>query len=121
VTFVRRLVTFAFAGLTLLALPLVAGARPPAAADATSTFEYTQNMKPIGFSAREIPLANAEPGAGSFNSDLAFWGNLAVQGSYAGFRLIDVSSPANPREIINWEECDSRLNSRGNQGDVIIW
>jgi hypothetical protein len=104
-----------------LLFPATAGALPPSVADATSTFEYSKNMKPLGFSPRVIPLANAEPGAGSFNSDLAFWGDMAVQGSYAGFRLIDISSPANPREIINWEECASRFNSQGNQGDVIIW
>ncbi|HSK16816.1 MAG TPA: hypothetical protein VK915_11685 [Gaiellaceae bacterium] len=102
-------------------VPLTASAVPPAAAEATASFEYSQNMHPLGFSPREIPLANAEPGAGSFNSDLAFWGNTAVQGTYAGFRLIDVSAPAQPREIINWEECNSRNNTQGNQGDIVIW
>jgi hypothetical protein len=116
-----RLALLSLAVLTVFALPFVAGATPPQVAQATSTFEYTKNMKPLGFSPREIPLANAEPGAGSFNSDLAFWGDLAVQGSYAGFRLINISAPAQPREILNWEDCASRFNSQGNQGDVIIW
>jgi len=102
-------------------VPLTASAVPPEVAEATATFEYTQNMHPLGFSGREIPLANAEPGAGSFNSDLAFWGKTAVQGTYAGFRLVNISAPANPKEIVNWEECNSRFNSQGNQGDVIIW
>jgi hypothetical protein len=102
-------------------VPLTASAVPPNAAEATATFEYTQNMHPLGYSAREIPLDNTVPGAGSFNSDLAFWGKTAVQGTYAGFRLIDISAPGNPKEIINWEECNSRFNSQGNQGDVIIW
>jgi hypothetical protein len=101
--------------------PLTASAVPPSAASATATFEYTKNMHPLGYSAREIPLDNTVPGAGSFNSDLAFWGDTAVQGTYAGFRLIDVSAPANPKEIINWEDCASRTNTQGNQGDVIIW
>ena len=56
-----------------------------------------------------------------FNSDLAFWGDTAVQGTYAGFRLVDISAPANPKEIINWTECASATNTVGNQGDVIIW
>ena len=103
----------------VLALPQAAAASP--VKEAVSSFTYSQNMHPLGFSPRVIPLANAEPGAGSFNSDLAFWGDMAVQGTYAGFRLIDISSPANPREIINWEECASRFNTQGNQGDVIIW
>ena len=46
---------------------------------------------------------------------------MAVQGTYAGLRLIDVADPENPVEIINWEDCASRFNSQGNQGDVIIW
>ncbi len=77
-------------------LPLTAGAVPPSAAQATATFEYTKNLHPLGYSAREIPLDNTVPGAGSFNSDLAFWGNTAVQGTYAGFRLINVEEPDNP-------------------------
>ncbi|HXV35105.1 MAG TPA: hypothetical protein VD769_13945, partial [Gaiellaceae bacterium] len=102
-------------------LPLTASGVPPSAASATATFEYTQNMHPLGYSEREIPLDNTVPGAGSFNSDLAFWGSTAVQGTYAGFRLIDISAPSNPKEIIDWEECASFTNSQGNQGDVIIW
>ncbi|HEU4448401.1 MAG TPA: hypothetical protein VFR63_00290 [Gaiellaceae bacterium] len=102
-------------------VPLTASAVPPGPAQATATFDYTKNMHPLGYSAREIPLDNTVPGAGSFNSDLAFWGNTAVQGTYAGFRLVDVEEPGEPVEIINWEECASRTNSQGNQGDVIIW
>jgi hypothetical protein len=102
-------------------VPLTASAVPPNAAQATATFEYTQNMHPLGYSERQIPLDNTVPGAGNFNSDLAFWGKTAVQGTYGGFRLIDVSSPGNPKEIINWEECASGTNTQGNQGDVIIW
>ena len=102
-------------------IPLTASAVPPGVGAATATYEYTQNLHPLGYSARQIPLDNTVAGAGSFNSDLAFWGNTAVQGTYAGFRLVDVEEPDNPQEIVNWEQCQSRLNSNGNQGDVIIW
>ena len=102
-------------------VPLTASAVPPNAAEATDTFEYTQNMHPLGYSARIVETDNTLPGAGSFNSDLAFWGKTAVQGTYAGFRLIDISAPGNLKEIVNWEECNSLLNTQGNQGDVIIW
>lgn len=105
--------------LAAVAVPLSASAAP--VDDATSTFTYTKNMHPLGYSARQIPLDNTQPGQSSFNSDLAFWGRTAVQGTYAGFRLVNVSDPENPVEIINWEECNSRFNSQGNQGDVIIW
>jgi hypothetical protein len=71
----------------MLTIPLGASARPIPPA---STFEYTKNMHPLGFSAREIPLDNTVPGQGSFNSDLAFWGRTAVQGTYAGFRLVNI-------------------------------
>lgn len=83
--------------------------------DAVSTFAFTNNMHPMGFSERLVPLDNATPGQGRFTSDLAFWGNLAYQGHYDGFRIIDISSPANPVQIINYTECV------GDQGDVLIW
>jgi hypothetical protein len=102
-------------------LPLTAGAVPPSAAQATATFEYTKNMHPLGYSQRTVPIDNTVPGQGVFNSDLAFWGDTAVQGTYAGFRLINVEEPDNPVEIINWTECASPTNTVGNQGDVIIW
>jgi hypothetical protein len=108
------LVTLALA----LALPFTAAAAP---IEAASTHVYTQNMHPLGFAERTIPLDNTVPGSGSFNSDLAFWGKTAVQGTYAGFHLIDITEPDNPQDIINWEDCASRFNSEGNQGDVIIW
>jgi hypothetical protein len=85
-----------------LAVAAPASARP---LDAVQTFTYTKNMHPMGFSPRE----------GTINSDLAFWGDLAVQGNYVGFRLIDISAPANPRELLDYRDC------AGNQGDVLIW
>jgi hypothetical protein len=103
----------------VLAVPTSAGAQ--SVEDATSTFDYTQNMHPLGFSPRFVPLDNTVPGAGVFNSDLAFWGKMAVQGTYAGFRLIDIADPENPTEIVNWTDCASPTNTQGNQGDVIIW
>jgi hypothetical protein len=104
-------------------IPLTASAVPPSAASATATFTYTQNMHPLGYSPRIVPLDNDSPDMrdGVFNSDLAFWGNTAVQGTYSGFRLINVEEPDNPVEIVNWEECASPTSTTGNQGDVIIW
>jgi hypothetical protein len=84
-------------------------------------FSFTPNMQPLGFSERTIPLDDTLPGQGVFNSDLAFWGDTAVQGTYGGFRLIDVSDPADPQEIVDWDDCASGTNTAGNQGDVIIW
>jgi hypothetical protein len=105
----------------ILLLPATASAVPPAAAQATSTFDYTKNMHPLGFSENTVPLDNTVPGQGVFNSDLAFWGDTAVQGTYSGFRLVDISAPGNLKEIIDWTECTSPTSTVGNQGDVIIW
>ena len=86
-----------------------------------SNWAISDNMTALGYSPRVIPLANAAPGAGSFNSDLAFQGDTVVQGTYAGFRLVDVTYPSRPKQIVNWEQCNSRFNTQGNQGDVLVW
>jgi hypothetical protein len=99
----------------MLALPLTASA---SVEEAVSTFTYTKNMHPLGYSARVVPLSGT--GSTVFNSDLAFWGTTAVQGTYEGFRLIDVSDPENPSEIVNFTGC-VQGTATGNQGDVIIW
>ena len=90
-----------------LALPLAGAAGP---FDAVSTFDYSQNMHPLGYSPRANTLTPF-----TANSDLAFWGRTAYQGNYDGFRIIDISSPANPRELLDYRDC------AGSQGDVIIW
>src|SRR6266540_630868 len=79
--------------------------------EAVSTFTYSQNMHPLGFS----PRANTPEPAFTANSDLAFWGHLAYHGNYDGFRIVDVSAPTNPRELNDYRDC------AGNQGDVIVW
>jgi len=93
-----------------LMLPGTAQAQPP---EAVSTYEYTKNMHPMGHSSR-IPVG------GRFNSDLAFWGKTAYQGTYEGFRIIDITERDNPVEINNYAEC-SPGSTAGNQGDVIVW
>jgi hypothetical protein len=122
----RRAGVVVLAATAVLVVPMTAsawsGGDPPSKVEkATATFEYTDNMKPIGFSKRAVPLDNLRPRQGVFNSDLAFWGDTAVQGTYSGFRLLDVDDPSDPEEIINWEDCTSPTNTVGNQGDVIVW
>jgi hypothetical protein len=67
----------------LLLVPLPASAQPPPPFDA---FDFTRNMHPQGFS----------PNPDTINSDLAFWGNLAFQGDFNGFRVVDIRSPPSP-------------------------
>ncbi|HEX2883087.1 MAG TPA: PA domain-containing protein [Candidatus Limnocylindria bacterium] len=86
--------------------------------EATASFTYTKNMQPMGYSARVVPPSG--PGSGIFNSDLAFWGSMAIQGTYEGFRLIDISQPDNPVQIIDYTGCVGG-STAGNQGDVIVW
>jgi hypothetical protein len=122
----RRTAVVALVAAGLLAVPLSAAAtrdddRPSRVERATETFDYTRNLEPIGFSSREVPLNNFKPKSGVYNSDLAFYGDTAVQGTYAGFRLIDIDDEDEPREIIDWEDCVSPTNTVGNQGDIIVW
>ena len=57
---------------------------------------------------------------GRINSDLAFWGNHAFAGYYrndisaGGFRIFDISDPAAPRFLVDFQ-CD------GLQADPIVW
>jgi LVIVD repeat len=109
----RLLLTLAVLVGGIVMLSPGASAVPPEVAQATSTFDYTRNLHPQGYS----PRANTPnlPGLTfTANSDLAFWGNLAFQGHYEGFRIVDISAPAKPREL-SFTECF------GNQGDVVVW
>ena len=105
--------------LALVMAPLSATALTPLE-EAVSTFSYTQNMHPLGFSERAVPLDNTVPGQSIINSDLAFWGRTAYQGTYEGFHIIDVSDPENPVEINDYAGC-SGGTTVGNQGDVLVW
>ena len=106
----------AIAAAAALSLVPAAAAEPVEAA--VGTFTYTKNMHPQGYSARVVPPSGA--GAGIFNSDLAFWGKTAYQGTYEGFRIVDVSDPENPVQITNFTDCVQGTTT-GNQGDVIVW
>src|SRR5687767_6391654 len=86
----RSLVGTALGALVVLALPLAASADHWSVKQATSTFEYTKNLKPLGYSAELYPN---NPNFDGWNADLAFWGKKAFQGESNGFRILDISSP----------------------------
>ena len=111
----RFLLALAAVAIGIVAAPLAA---TPPPVPHTADWAKTDNMQAIGFSPRQVVFPG--PAAGRINSDLAFWGKMAVQGTYEGFRLIDVSLASRPREIINYEEC-APDSTAGNQGDVIIY
>ncbi len=111
----RLYISFLLALVVMLAasvLPAASAALqlPASVGEAVSTFSITPNMHPMGFSGREN---TASPFTA--NSDLAFWGRFAYHGNYDGFRIIDISQPDNPVELVDYRDC------AGNQGDVIIW
>ena len=62
---------------------------------------------------RNMTLLANVPRSGT-NSDLAFWGNIAVAGNYDGFRIFNIADPAHPAVL-------STVNCRGPQNDVSIW
>jgi hypothetical protein len=56
-------------------------------------------------------------------SDMAFWGNLAITGDYAGFRVFDITNPAAP-VLLGTATCTASpptVASPAGQGDVSVW
>jgi hypothetical protein len=111
--------------LALLALSIGVVAAPLGASPNvphTDNWAISPNLTAIGFSANPVPLEAAAPDDGVYNSDLAFWGNLAVQGTYDGFVLHDITFPTRPKVILNYTDCYPQGNRQGgNQGDITIW
>jgi hypothetical protein len=87
---------------------------PPAAAADHATRPHTRNMHALGESPHPATFLGEPDGVRHVNSDIAFQGRLAFNGNYDGFRVIDISSPGNPRELTH-----ARCN--GDQGDVVVW
>jgi len=80
----------------------------PAAALASHQADpHSNNVVPLGESPEPL-IANA-----NLNSDIAFWRNLAVEGSYDGFRVLDISNPMAPTEIAD-------VLCGASQGDITI-
>jgi hypothetical protein len=98
-------------GVGILAAPL--GASGPAPIPETADWVKTDNMTVLGYSPRVVPFVGT--GSGAVNSDLAFWGDWAIQGTFVGFRIVDVSKPSRPKEIVNYTDCP------GGQGDVVVY
>jgi uncharacterized repeat protein (TIGR01451 family) len=106
----RRFVSLA---VTIAALLSAALYGVPAAAEdpnpPVGTFTWTPNMEPLGWEPRP------NPSSGIYNSDLAFWGNRAYQGTYDGFQIIDITNPDDPQQVLDYNQCG------GDQGDLVVW
>ncbi|HEX6255534.1 MAG TPA: hypothetical protein VFZ70_06945 [Euzebyales bacterium] len=96
----------------MLAVVSLLGAAVPAAAE-HDTFPSTKNIHALGHSPQPATFAVPD-GERVISSDLAFQGKLACQGNYNGFRVIDVSSPGNPK-LISHPKCN------GDQGDIVVY
>ncbi|MFE7216921.1 LVIVD repeat-containing protein [Streptomyces sp. NPDC001698] len=68
---------------------------------------HSANIKPLANVPRQGPLANAT------HSDLAFYGNYAIQGTYAGFTIYNIQNPTKPETI-------SQMACNGGQGDPTV-
>ena len=104
----RRLSTV-FAALLAVAVivPITA-----AAAD-HGTEPSSQNMHALGHSPQPATFSVPD-GQRVISSDIAFQGDIAYQGNYNGFRVIEISAPGNPK-LLAHPECN------GDQGDIVVW
>lgn len=93
-------------------LALVVGGIPAQADHGTR--ESTKNLKALGHSEHFASFFGATAAERNISSDIAFWGDLAIQGNYDGFRIIDISEPGNPK-LISHPRCN------GDQGDIVVW
>jgi hypothetical protein len=115
----RLVLALAALAVGLAAAPLSA---TPQNIPLIENWSISPNMKALTFSERSVPTSGPE--SNFINSDLAFWGNMVVQGHYNGFRLLDVRIPNRTREIIDYEECAPKNPTGavpGNQGDIAIY
>jgi hypothetical protein len=87
---------------------------PSAAMADHASRPHTQNMHAKGHSPHPATFLGEPDGVRHINSDIAFRGNLAFNGNYDGFRVIDISDPDNPHEIVH-QGCN------GDQGDLVVW
>jgi hypothetical protein len=92
----------------IVALSAVAALALPASALAGHENDPgTPNMQKLGHNL-EVPVSG-----GAIHSDIAFWRNYAFEGSYDGFRILDIADPNNPVEV-------SDTLCGASQGDVTI-
>ena len=75
----------------------------PTLEQVAAEFEHSPNMTPIGYSRAHVPTSGT--GSGAINSDLAFQGKYAYQGTYTGFRILDIENPADPKQLVNYTGC----------------
>lgn len=79
-----------------------------------TTDPRTTNLHPLGHIEEPAVLGGFGGANPDIQTDIAFWGQYAIQGNWDGFNIRDISAPGNPTQV-------SRTFCEGNQGDVIVW
>lgn len=116
------LTALAFILTIAAAVSIPAAAAPP---DDTPDRPHSQNIHLLGSSLRAGAVTGPPPaGPGTVpwdtrNTDLAFWGNTAIQGRYDGFRVIDIKAPGNPKELAFFT-CVSPQGDVGVYGNLVF-
>ena len=103
---VLRVFALALVATGLLAFPLGAQA-------GHNTDPRTGNLHPLGHIVEPASLLNPAV-SNDIHTDIAFWGQYAIQGNWDGFNIRDISDPENPTQV-------SRTFCNGDQGDVVVW
>ena len=98
---------------TVLLLSVMAAA-PAGAHDPEEAHTGPGAVGPTLVSDKMKPRATLARSADAVQSDFAFAGKLAYAGNFLGFRVLDISAPANPVQV-----ADVRCN--GPQGDVSVY
>jgi hypothetical protein len=88
--------SIAFVAAAALTLSMVAFAAPSAADGHLSEdtlevdeIDMSQNVQHVA----NLPRSGGDSGLFDFHTDIAFWGDMAIQGSYGGINFYDISKP----------------------------
>ncbi|MGH8828391.1 MAG: hypothetical protein ACRDVZ_12530, partial [Jiangellaceae bacterium] len=101
--------------ISVVAVLTVLAGWPPTATASHTADQHSPQAQHLANIPRSSDFRFDDPAFGpSFQSDLAFQGDLAIAGNYNGFRVIDVSDPAHP-VVVRDVWCP------GPQNDVSIW
>jgi hypothetical protein len=118
----RRILVL-LAALSLMAVAAPVGAHPddehdhddrPGEAGSYTSRESTNNIHALGHSPHPAQFFGVPAAEREISSDIAFWGSYAIQGNYDGFRVVDISSPGNPK-LVSHPRCN------GDQGDIFVY
>ena len=105
----RRTIRWSLVAVSAMTMAVAA---TPAQAD-HATRPHTENMHAKGHSPHPATFFGDPDGVRHISSDMGFWGKLAFQGNYNGWRVVDISDPDNPVEL-------AHPSCNGDQGDVVV-